>query len=79
MILCGLVLRDRTHNGANRPMRHWQAMEGNRYWLGRREGGPPIEKIAQKAAGALQRMGRLRKDLMEISGLLLPSVSAVGS
>ncbi len=70
---------DRTHIGPNHPIRHWRAMEGNRYWLERREGGPPIKKTARRAAGALQHMGRLRKDLTEMPGLFLPSVSVVGS
>jgi hypothetical protein len=30
----GVVPGERTHNGANHPIRHRQAMEGDRHWLG---------------------------------------------
>ncbi len=39
-----MVPGDRRHNGANHAIRHWQAMEGDRHWLGCR-GRQPLGSV----------------------------------
>ncbi len=48
----------RTHNGANRSIRHWQAMEGDRHWLGCRMDEPISTQTIQTATGPLWKIGR---------------------
>ncbi len=42
-----MVPGGRTHNGANHPIRHWQAMEADRHWLGCRGSGTHVVRMPQ--------------------------------
>jgi hypothetical protein len=58
-IVCTIgVPGDRTHNGANRPKRYRQAMEGDRHWVGCRMDEPTITQTIQTATGQVWKIGR---------------------
>ncbi len=75
---------DRTHNGANNPVRHWQAMEGDRHITvalsGRRRAKRGGKPPATLAAGPLERgvgsrHSHSKEELMKLSRSTPPQAS----
>jgi hypothetical protein len=64
------ISTQRTHNRVNHPIRYWQAMEGDRHWLGCRAPGALMEtrssvsvaRFASYPIGSFPRELKLRKD-----------------